>query len=233
MIINTVTGKFYIGSSKNTMKRWKTHKSSLARGTHHNIYLQRSYDKHGEEAFLYQVIETLPDDTEKSFIFERERYYIDTMKPEYNIGAVGGGDNFTNNPDKERIREIHRENLEKLRLSGKIPPTKSGSENPNWKGAVHTTCACGASKSHGNKQCSVCHDSTGDKNPFYGKKHTEATKLKINSHLKGKPNLRDSKRIMANYQEYRSLTFAAECMGVCVGTILYRLKKGWEGYAYL
>ena len=53
-ITNKVNGKFYIGSSNNIKRRWKYHKSNLRSGTHDNIHMQRSYDKHGEENFSYE-----------------------------------------------------------------------------------------------------------------------------------------------------------------------------------
>lgn len=232
-IENISNGKIYIGSSKDTKRRWKSHQTRLRSGDHHNIYLQRAFNKYGEENFVYSIIELLDENCDKSLQFEREDYYIKMLKPEYNIGSVGGGDNFSNHPDKDRIREIHRKNLQKLRDEGKIPKTASGEDNPNWKGALNTTCECGNRKSHGNTQCSKCRDKSGEDNPFWGKSHSNETKRLISEAKKGKPNLRDSKKVVADFKEYRSLTFAAQCLNVSVGTISYRLKSGWDGYYYL
>lgn len=214
-------------------KRWLAHKNSLTKEVHHNIYLQRSYLKHGENSFEYLIVEELPTDATKKYIFEREEFYINTLKPQYNIGGVGGGDNFSNHPNKEAIREVHRRNLRKLRDEGKIPPVGCGEDNPNWKGAVHTTCSCGNAKSHGKLKCKDCHSKEGANNPFWGRTHTEETKQRLRESREGIPNLRDSKKVLADFKEYRSLTYAAECLGVSVGTIRYRLRKGWEGYSYL
>jgi len=52
-IRNTVSGKFYIGSSANLYERWRTHKNKLRAGTHPNPKLQASWSKHGEEAFVF------------------------------------------------------------------------------------------------------------------------------------------------------------------------------------
>jgi|SRR6266568_7342538 len=84
-IINIVTDKCYIGSSANTAKRWREHKNQLKKGIHHSDYLQRSYNVHGEPAFLYEIIEKveLPE-----LLFRREQFYVDWLKPEYNMYPV-------------------------------------------------------------------------------------------------------------------------------------------------
>ena len=55
-ILNKKTGKRYIGSSKNIRLRWNSHRSALRLGKHHAIMLQRSYNRHGAEAFEYSVL---------------------------------------------------------------------------------------------------------------------------------------------------------------------------------
>ena len=46
-IINIKNGKFYLGSSNNFKQRVKRHKRDLKFNRHHNIYLQRIYNKYG------------------------------------------------------------------------------------------------------------------------------------------------------------------------------------------
>ena len=72
-ITNTKNGKVYIGSSKDYSKRWKRHIADLRTGNHHSIHLQRAYDKHGESAFEFEVIERcMPDEME-----DREQWHMD------------------------------------------------------------------------------------------------------------------------------------------------------------
>lgn len=47
-ITNKINGKKYIGSSKDIYKRWLQHTCLLNKGTHENVYLQKSWDKYGE-----------------------------------------------------------------------------------------------------------------------------------------------------------------------------------------
>jgi len=72
-IKNTKNGKFYIGSSKSIYTRWVQHKRELKKGTHHNAYLQRSYNVHGEGSYDYSIIEECSEDN----LFEVEQGHLD------------------------------------------------------------------------------------------------------------------------------------------------------------
>lgn len=56
-IRNVVSGKFYIGSTGNLYERWRKHKNKLRAGTHPNSKLQASWNKHGEDAFKFELLE--------------------------------------------------------------------------------------------------------------------------------------------------------------------------------
>ena len=80
-ITNTINGKQYIGSSQDIQLRWQQHRTHLHTKSHHSLYLQRAWDKYGEEHFIFQIIEeVLPEQC-----VEREQYWIDTLAPSYNI----------------------------------------------------------------------------------------------------------------------------------------------------
>jgi group I intron endonuclease len=76
------TLKTYVGSSQDLNKRKLDHKSLLRNGKHPNKYLQRSWNKYNNLKF--EVLEEC--DTE--FLLEREQYYIDVLKPEYNLRQI-------------------------------------------------------------------------------------------------------------------------------------------------
>lgn len=60
-IINTVNGKFYVGSTINTRERFRTHRKRLRRNMHHAKHLQAAWNKYGEEAFIFHVVESVPE----------------------------------------------------------------------------------------------------------------------------------------------------------------------------
>lgn len=53
-IRNVVNGKFYIGSAASMRRRAYLHQWSLKRGDHHSRQLQRAWNKHGHEAFVFE-----------------------------------------------------------------------------------------------------------------------------------------------------------------------------------
>lgn len=224
-IENVVNNKVYVGSSKQVKKRWRAHKNSLKYGNHHNVYLQRSWDKYGD-VFKYFILESnIPEGD----LFTKEREWIMLVSPEYNIGGVCGGDNFSNHPDKESIREVHRSNLKKLRDEGRVPKTASGEDNPNWKGGVsgYNLCKCGNTKKFTSTLCKQCNDTSrvGELNSFYGKTHSPYTRSLISEANKGKevPSIRKS--LVGDGVFFSACFEAAEFLGVAQGTITHRVNS--------
>lgn len=60
-ILNTNNGKMYVGSAINIAARWKTHQSHLRNGKHHSKHLQSSWDRHGESAFSFTILQAVKD----------------------------------------------------------------------------------------------------------------------------------------------------------------------------
>ena len=57
IIICTKTNKYYIGYASEINSRFRHHKSTLKNNTHKNTYLQRAWNKYGEENFRFEVLE--------------------------------------------------------------------------------------------------------------------------------------------------------------------------------
>jgi group I intron endonuclease len=93
MIRNTATDMLYIGSSAGKFGiqgRWDMHRIDLRCGKHSNPRLQASWNKHGEDVFVFMVIES----ADPSQLIEREQYWIDRYRSEgaklYNMLPVAG-----------------------------------------------------------------------------------------------------------------------------------------------
>ena len=63
-IINVVNNKFYVGSAVDLKRRKTRHFSELRNGKHNNRHLQAAWLKYGEQAFVFVVVEALPDDAD-------------------------------------------------------------------------------------------------------------------------------------------------------------------------
>jgi group I intron endonuclease len=73
-IENAVNGRCYIGSAVHLVNRWATHRRGLRNGEHRNRYLQRAWDKYGEAAFSFAVLEAVADPV---YLVAREQAHID------------------------------------------------------------------------------------------------------------------------------------------------------------
>ncbi len=85
-IRNTINGKRYIGSSLKFSDRWSGHKCLLRKSKHHSRHLQASWDRHGEDCFLFEVIEACEVDS----LIEQEQAWLERLQPEYNMLKVAG-----------------------------------------------------------------------------------------------------------------------------------------------
>lgn len=85
-ITNFKTNQKYIGSTIGLIrKRWNAHKNQLRRGIHANTRLQDSWRTHGEDAFLFEVLEEC-DAAQARFL---EKQWVEKEDPYFNIIPVG------------------------------------------------------------------------------------------------------------------------------------------------
>ena len=108
MIVNTVTGEFYIGSSKNVKSRWAVHKcpSTWKKCPNNPMYIDML--KYGVDKFELQILE----ETEEGKLKDAEQKFIETLKPTYNSNRANGW-------DIERYKEHQKEYYQNNRESKK------------------------------------------------------------------------------------------------------------------
>lgn len=127
-IVNTKNNKFYIGSACHFYNRKSKHLGLLRRGLHNNKYLQHSYNKHGEKSFKFFLIEECP----KNKLMEREQWYLDNLKPHYNICTVVEGrwglkhEQSTKDKIRESVTRFHKEIGLSKKSKDKIAKTLTG-----------------------------------------------------------------------------------------------------------
>ena len=89
-IINTYNNKTYIGQSIDIYKRWTGHRRELRNQEHGNIYLQRAWNKYGESAFQFKIIEKcVPEMLNSLEISYIEQF--DSFNNGYNLTLGGDG----------------------------------------------------------------------------------------------------------------------------------------------
>jgi group I intron endonuclease len=111
-ILNTINNKTYVGSSVNINSRKYKHFWMLSRGVHDNEYLQKSFNKYGEDIFSFEVLE-MCDETK---LIDRENFYIDKFKSNdlslgYNLSTVN---EFRRNTFNDEVKiSLSKYNLKK------------------------------------------------------------------------------------------------------------------------
>lgn len=169
-ITSLINGHRYIGSSVSLQKRRATHFSFLRKNRHTNAYLQRAYNLYGADNFEFKVL--LLCDPENCIIYEQA--YLDALQPEYNLLRTAGSSLGHVMSEKSRAKmglahvgnQVNLGRILTEETKRKISETKSGK-----------TVGEETKRKMSNAQ-------TGENNAFYGRHHTEETKLKMSESIK-------------------------------------------------
>ena len=97
-ITNTITGDFYIGSSKDVKQRLAVHKCQSTWKNHPNNTMYLDMQKYGVDKFEFEILEEVEIESLK----ETEQQVIEMLKPTYN-------DRNANGLDFERKKEYQKE----------------------------------------------------------------------------------------------------------------------------
>ena len=101
-ITNTITGDFYIGSSKNVKQRWACHKCKSKWNEHPNNPLYLDMLKYGVDKFEFEILA----EVEIEQLKEMEQQFIELLKPTYN-------DRNANGLNVEKRKESNRKSSNK------------------------------------------------------------------------------------------------------------------------
>lgn len=258
-LLCTSNGRFYIGSSTEFHKRRRRHMGDLRKQKHNNVFLQRTYNKYGEESFKWQVIYV---DTEAD-ARELEQHYIDKYSRDkrcMNIGCTAsGGDNLTRHPKRRsivaRISKTLRERAARMSEQERKDRWGHSGESNGMHGRTHSKEArrkqreINLGRTPPNKGVAMSEEQklklsarrlgrfTGADNAFYGKQHTQATKDAISARAKERTSAPDFKHAQARSVTcdgvvYASVSEAARSIGCAPGSILFRIKSPNFKYAY-
>ncbi len=204
-ITNLSNGRFYIGSSCRVKYRMKAHYRELSRGRHNNRFLQRCFDKYGENNFLFEIIE----ECKKEELLRLEQKYLDqffTLEPNkiYNIIKIVW-DNKNNCP-------INYGNASKMRYdNADSKKKKSDATKRLWQ-----------NKSHQEHMSKI---QSGERNPFYGKSHSKEVVDKIRElRIARIPPVKATNKVTGEIILSKTNTELGKAIGVSKSTINERLN---------
>jgi group I intron endonuclease len=161
--ITSPSGNFYIGSASSFRRRWKKHIEDLRAGKHHSVALQRAFYIYGESSLRFEKLALCPI----TDLIVVEQRYIDQLTPAYNCCPKAGSTQGL------KIGPFSEEHRSKISAAQKGRPRHS-SEMRAQIGDQH----------RGKKLSDTHIQSMRDKfagagNPFYGRKHSEETILRM------------------------------------------------------
>lgn len=244
-IENQKNGKKYIGQAVDIERRFKLHKSKLRNGKHSNEHLQRAWNKYGEPAFLFYVIELC----DKSSLSEKEIYYISLLKTYdngYNMtfGGEGTRGYFHTDEYKEHMRKLSigrtfsDETLQKMSdakrgkatqyksQETKISAYKKVSEKLKGKEFTDEHKANISKAKKGKSPWNKGLKFPPEAHPMYGKHLSESAKQKISCANKGRTRTKQERLACAKKvlcvdtnELFTSITDAAKKYGVSIYAI--------------
>lgn len=266
-IICTKNSRYYIGSAKNIKRRWNRHLNDLKNNKHVNIHMQRAYNKYGKDSFNIEILEYCNECDiliREQFYLDKMMPYIDNFN--IGEKAIGG-DNITHHPDRDNIvlkmknalynRYENQTEEDKLKRSLNI----MGEKNPNFgnkwnnqqrermskqrKGLDSKIKGKSFEEIYGEEKAKELKKSisnyaktrTGEKNSFYGKKHTEENIKFFSETQKNKPNKSYYERLkpfIIDDIEYLTLSEASKKLNINYLTIRNRLlSNNFKNYYYI
>ena len=207
-LLNTVNGKRYVGSASVSLKvRIKSHRNCLRSGRHGNCYLQRAWNKYGEEAFEFSVLEYCAAES----CISREQYWMDEYRSAdqrygYNIEPVAGSSLGVKRSEetKELYREVSRNRWKDEEYRSRMQEAHLGytvSEETKKK----------ISSAHLGRRFSDQHRANmskakiGNKH-FVGRKHSIEAKAKVSEARRGKPLSAEHRLKLSEAQRKRMQT---------------------------
>ena len=207
-ILNTTNGKRYVGSAVSLRKRKRDHWSVLRRDAHRNAHLQNAWNKYGEDAFAFEVLECW----EPEFLVSMEQWWMNMLCPEYNILPVAGSSLGMRHTDESRsnmsaaqkgrvFTEDHKSNLSTAQIGREHTAETKAKLSAAMKGNTH-----GLGYKHTKE--SLAKQSAAQ----MGRKFTDEHKRKISAKLLGNTNCLgrkltdETKAKMSAWQKGRTLT---------------------------
>lgn len=226
-IKNTVNNKIYIGKTKASKveKRWNQHRRFLRTNRHPNKHLQASWNKYGENSFVFEIVE----------VFESKAYYnlenvekfwilvFESKNPQKGYNKTDGGEGIVG-------YKMPRDIVERIAAKNRGRPSKAKGKPSNLSSETR--------KKISDRQKTL----VGEKNNFFGKKHSVETRQKMKSFWLNKER-RDrhtethGKKIIClnNGKVYKSSVEAANDLNLrpsSIRSVLQGKSKALKGFKF-
>lgn len=210
IIFNTINGHFYIGQSQNMRRRWYGHCSCLRRNCHDNKHLQSAWNKYGESAFMFTVLEYVSIE----HLNEREQMWLNAHLDNncYNISHDTEVPNRGIKRDEEyrnKQRQAHRGKHHSEETRRKMSEAHQGEKHHYFDKHLSEDHRRKMSEAHLGKPGHPCSEETKRKiseaeRGKPRKPHNNETRRKISEGNRGKRHTEESRRKMSETKKRRN-----------------------------
>jgi len=220
-IINTSNNRIYIGSAKTFKTRHQGHLTSLRKGTHHNKYLQNDFNKCGEDAFEFHVIEIIDGEQAERLLIEQKHIdkYYDSQDRCYNFKPKAKAKSrscYSRTP--EQTSKLISENMKRIWSEPKTRTSRNA-----WKQGTRLSIETKKKMSEAAKnktwtpeqRAKITQALRGRKNG----PHSEEAKLKMSQNRKSKGMVVTTNKDTGEVLEFHSQGACARHFGVSTTTI--------------
>ena len=230
-------GKYYIGYSRNIMKRWEHHRYELKTKRHGNFHMQRVYDKYGSECFTYEILQECENEEEAKQIEASYLHDLSIRDKLYNLIFVN--DNGFIYHSDESLMNMSQGQKESYKKGRVIANNRSiiinGITYPSINEASRQLGMITSNITYRLKSSKY----TNYEYDGYENEISEETRIKLSTSGKlRKPLLKPNnfKNISIDNIVYESVTDAARKLGVHRTTIYERIKSPnpkFANYSYI
>ena len=124
-ITNTITGDFYIGSSKDVKRRWASHKWPSAWKKYQNKQLYKDMQKYGVDKFEFELLAEVKIEKLK----ESEQQFIEKYNPTYNSCNAKGLNIERRKETKKEYQKSDKGKETKRKANNKYKKSDKGKES--------------------------------------------------------------------------------------------------------
>lgn len=217
-ITNMENGKYYIGSAKSfALRKWQ-HRNDLRKGVHKNPHLQASWNKYGPDAFVFEILEEVP-----------EGVHAYTVENTYLAVCVGKPDCYNVNTDAFTPRlGIKHTARTRAKISAAVQAAVAAGRAGKFKRTPELLAKLSASLK-GNKNALGYKRTAAEKEAsraralgnqnWLGRNHSEESKEKMSRKIRA---------ILPDRSEklFKSLTEIRDTMDVSIATIIRACTSG-------
>lgn len=171
-------GRRYVGSAASFSARWSQHRRLLRAGIHHSAPLQAAWNKYGETAMLFRVVEVVNGGREARLA--REQCYIDALGGNgYNVAKIATSRQGVPQSAKTKLKMKKSQTARWAAMTPEQRLAHSDAVKSNWGDESRRQAASDRAKALAGKPGRIPSEQTRQRISVANKKATDQKRLAL------------------------------------------------------